>query len=76
MMLVHAGAFGLYCMSIVIYYAYSFRYYIMAVEGSDQVTKAEIQMYHAWIACELMNFAAQVFLVLILWKLSLKVEFV
>lgn len=76
MMLVHAGAFGMYCMSIVIYYAYSLRYYIMAVEESDQVTKAEIQMYHAWIACELMNFAAQFFLILILWKLSLKVVFV
>jgi hypothetical protein len=76
MMLVHAGAFGMYCMSIVIYYAYSLRYYIMYVEESDKVAKAYTQMYHAWIACELINFAAQVFLILILWKLSKKVEFV
>ena len=33
-------------------------------------------MFEAWIACQLMNFTAQVFFILILWKLSFKVEFV
>jgi len=28
MMIVHAGAFGLYCLSIVIYYAFSLRWYL------------------------------------------------
>jgi hypothetical protein len=76
MMLVHAGAFGLYCLSIIIYYTYSLRYFIKAAENSSQTEKAELQMFDAWIACQLMNFAAQVFFILILWKLSFKVEFV
>lgn len=67
MMIVHAGAFGFYCLAIVIYYTFSLRYYLTADSTSAR------QMYEAWIVCEIMNVAAQLLLIVILWKLSLKV---
>lgn len=33
-------------------------------------------MYEAWIVCQVMSFVAQLLLIVILWKLSLKVEFI
>lgn len=70
MMIVHASAFGLYCLSIIIYYTFSARWYLTLDD------KTLYQMYVAWIVCQVISFVSQLLLVVILWKLSLKVEYI
>jgi uncharacterized membrane protein len=68
-MFVHAVAFVLYSVTIIVYYTFSMIYYLNV---NDQTFK---NLYTVWIICESFNFFAQLCLIVILWQLSVDVEF-
>lgn len=74
MLLVHAVAFIAYNVVIIIYYVFNLRYYLASADPGPDDQKLR-QMYIAWVICEAVNFLAQVFLIVILWQLATKVEF-
>ena len=68
-MFVHAVAFGLYSVAIVVYYTFSMIYYL------NQNSKTFEKLFISWIVCECFNFVAQLCLIVILWQLSIGIEF-